>query len=361
MIIPAQATIVPDFDSAVKLARYAQVLGYSECQILGVNNPDDTQYECRDIWVKWQRDMVLKYLAEAQLEIEQVVGYPLEARWIADDRRSYKQPVLSYWKKVIEAGVKASTDISLGEAVSHVTDPAVVGPVATTVTEEDEIRVFYPSAQTDGEVEVHPSDIDISGGNVTIYVPRCRMVLASLVDNEATGIDYTDTTNFLQTVDIKRKYNDPSTNAELIWPNSCGCGISGCATCSETTQDACMQILDEEIGNWSVLPAEYSGGSWSTSVTACCAGYPRYVKLNYKAGLESLTKQAEDAIIRLANTKMPEDPCGCETAQRLWREDRQRPDPTTVPRLNNPFGMSNGAWAAWKYAQAMKVFRAGVL
>ncbi|MHA2066141.1 MAG: hypothetical protein ACXABY_17355, partial [Candidatus Thorarchaeota archaeon] len=71
--------------------------------------------------------------------------------------------------------------------------------------------------------------------------------------------------------------------------------------------------------------------------------------------------QAEDAIIRLANTKMPEDPCGCETAQRLWREDRQRPDPTTVPRLNNPFGMSNGAWAAWKYAQAMKVFRAGVL
>jgi len=361
-IIPAQSTIVSDKDTAVKLARYAQILGYSECQVYGVNNPDDTDFQCTNIWLKWQRDRAIKYLSEAQEEIEQVVGFPLEARWITDDRRRYGNPVQSKFKKVIEAGVVASFDISLGEAVDHTADPAVIGPVGTTVTDENEIKVFYPSAQTDGEVEVHPSDIDIDtvAGTVTIYIPRCRMVLASLVDNNEDGVDYNTLTNFLQTVDIKRKYNDPSTNAELIWPNNCGCGISSCVTCGETTQDACMRILHEELGLWSVLPASYSNG-WSVAAASCCRGAPQYVKLNYRAGFGTLTKQAEDAIVRLSNVKMPEQPCGCELAQRLWREDREKPDPTTVPRLNNPFGITNGAWVAWKYSQAMKVFRAGVL
>ena len=357
-IIPAQSTIVSDKDTAVKLARYAQILGYSECQVYGVNNPDDTDFQCTNIWLKWQRDRAIKYLSEAQEEIEQVVGFPLEARWITADRRRYANPVFSKFKKIIEAGVEASTDISLGEAVDHTDDPAVIGPVATTVTDEDEIRVFYPSAQTDGEVEVHPSDIDIAAGFVTIYIPRCRMVLASLVDNDEDGVDYTVVANFLQTVDIKRKYNDSSTNAQLIWPNSCGCGT--CVACSETTQNACMSVLDEELGLWSVIPASYSDG-WSTASVSCCRGTPQYVKLNYRAGLETLPRQAEDTIVRLSNSKQPEEPCGCELAKRLWREDMQKPDPTTVPRLNNPFGITNGAWVAWKYAQALKVWRAGVL
>lgn len=357
MIIPAAGTLTNTFDNlAVPIIKYFKIIEMAECAGFGVNNPADVHYSCSPIWSKQNRDLMQQYLLEAQEEIEQVVGYPLTPRWFANEQQYYSYPVKTRWGKVIEAGVKATTDISLGVVVDHTADPAVIGPVVTTVTDEDEIFVYHPGT----DIEIVPSAVTISGGNVTIQIPRCRMVKTALVDNDGNGLDYDDTSNFEATVDIKRVYNDASTNATLVWPHRCGasCAANGC---SEYTQTACMYIRNSETGAIDVQPATYSDGTWTGTTVSCCNGNPQIVRLNYRAGLTPLTQQAENAIIRLAHAKLPYNLCGCDMWDRMWERDRAVPDVLTRERLNNPFGLSNGAWVAWQFAKSMPLIRGYVL
>ncbi len=352
-IVPTESDLRAE-DSAVTLPRYAQMIHYTECSFFGVVR-DTTPARCRSIWVKTERDLIRKYLAEAQEELEQVINYPLAPTWITDEQHRYSFPVLTRWGLVIEAGVRGKTTISADEAVNHAADPAVIGPVATTVTDEDEIKVYYPASLVEDEIEIHPSDIDISGGNVTIYVPKCRMVHPDVVDNPRAGIDYADNSNFLALVDVARVYNDPSTQGELVYPH----GTTGCS-CGDETRDACIYVRNGRIGELDLLRATYSGGAWSAASSSCFCT-PSNVRVNYRAGMDPLTRQAEDAIVRLAHSKMPEEPCACEPVRGLWERDRNVPEVFTRERLNCPFGLSDGAWTAWTFAQRMKLRRGGVL
>ena len=83
MPIVAQQSNLSAENSAVALPRYAQILGYSECQFFGVRQDGNTAYECRDIWTKSQRDNVARYLGSAQRMIEDEIGYFLSRRWVA--------------------------------------------------------------------------------------------------------------------------------------------------------------------------------------------------------------------------------------------------------------------------------------
>lgn len=343
-------------DSAVTLPRYAQLIEYAECSFFGVRRSDVPQ-ACRTIWQKHERDTIIKYLAEAQEELERVIRYPLNREWFADEQHPYRFPVKADWCKIVSGGVRATADIALAEAVAHATDPAVVGPVATTVTDEDEVRVYHPGT----EVEIHPSAITISGGNLTIEIPRCRMVTEAASDNDPGGMDYDDLNNFESTVDIGRVYNDPSTHATLVWPHACTTTSTYCGcTCGQYTQAACIYVRNGQLGFVDVLPASYSAGSWSTTCATCC-GNPHHVLLNYRAGLTALGYQAEDAVLRLAHAKMPAEPCSCDIMRRVWQRDRNVPDVLTRERLNCPFGLSDGAWVAWKFAQALKIHRGAVV
>jgi hypothetical protein len=358
-IVPVQSALIEEA-SSVTLAMYAGIVKYPECQFWGVRN-DATMIDaaCRTIWLKSERDDISYYLAEAQEEIEREMRHPVGYKWFADERLPYRFPLLAKWGEVVEGGVRATSAIATAEAVSHATDPAVIGPFATTVTDEDEIQVQYPATLVEEEIAINPSDIDISGGNATVYIPRCRMVLPSLVDNDRSGVDYSDTTNFLQTVDVVRVYNDPSTHATLVWPHACTSLDVCTCSCDDYTQDGCIYVRQGRIGALDVLPATYSGGAWAARSTCRC-GSPEYVLVNYRAGLE-MTRQMQDAIVRLAHAKMPEEPCGCDVVQRLWKRDRNEPGAFTRERVNCPFGTSDGAWAAWRFAQAMKLRRGGGL
>lgn len=365
-VVPSGSTLTPE-ESAVTLPRYAQIIQSPECAFFGVHCDADADYECRDIWMKHYRDEIQRYLAEAQQEIEAEVGYFLMPRWVVGvpasstpeylvDAQQYGFPTVARWGYIIEAGIQAIANIRLAAAVDHTADPAIVGPLVTTVTDISEVKVYHPGTT----VEIHPSAMTIAAGQLTITIPRCRMVLASLADNPPGGLDYTVIANFEATVDVVREYCDPSTNATLVWPHNCSSSLCSC-TCSEYTQDGCIYIRDARIGILDVLPAVYSGGTWSTQITACCTGKPQIVRLNYRAGAETLTRQQEDAIVRLAHAKMPTEPCGCEIAQRLWARDREIPKALTRERANCPFGMSDGAWAAWRFAQTFKLVEGMVL
>lgn len=351
-IISTFSELIDDRDMAVRLPRYAQKIGIGECAFFGVNR-NVVESDCHRIWVKADRDMVTRYLQEAQEEIEQWLGYPAVARWIENDEQPYARPIVARWGKIIEAGVRAVTTISAGEAVNHATDPAVVGPVATTVTDENEIFVYHPGT----DIEIIPSSVTISGGFITIEIPRCRMVKESVADNGENGLDYTDLTNFEATVDVKRVYNDASTNATLVWPYGGGC----CSSCSGATADACMVIRNATIGEVDVLQASYSNGAWSIGSVSCRCCRPVSMLLNYRAGASPVTNQIEDAIIRLAHSKMPYTPCACEVASRVWERDRKQVEPMTREVRNCRFGSSEGAWMAWQFVQAARLVRGGAL
>jgi hypothetical protein len=347
MTVVALQSALINQQSAVRLARYSAIISYPECNFFGVNADLNTGFQCQEIWTKPQRDSITKYLAEAQYEIEQEIGYPLAPRWIGQgqsdeyqDWQPYKWRIVTRFARFIEGGIQATANISLGAAVNHATDPAVIGPVATTVTNVNEIHIYHPGL----DVEIDPSSITITGGNVTIEVPRCRMVKESVADNPVTGLDYTDMANFEATVDIKRIYNDSSVQATLTYPNSC-------TACTETTLSGCFYPRNKRLG---ILDIRRTSNN-------SCGCQAQLLKLNYRAGADVLTPQAEDAIIRLAHAKMPSEPCGCDVVKRLWGRDREIPDILSRERLNCPFGLAAGSWVAFQFAQSMKVMRGSVL
>lgn len=358
-IVPSGATPTAS-ESCVPLALYTQVIHWDECSFWGVDRAPGAGHPDYSVWTKQERDSVARYLAEAQTEIEAVVGYPLCARWIAGERRPYSFPLLTRWGKVVEAGVRATDDVKLDAAVSHLADPATV-TVTTTVTDEDELHVYYPaSLGVEGPVEITPSDVDIAGGTATIRIPRCRLVHPDYVDNPSTGLDYDDLDNFLAVVDVVRVYNDSSAQGTLVWPHACSGTQCTCPSCADYTQDACIYIANAEIGRLHLLPAAYSAGAW-TRATAMCCGEPDYAVVNYRAGADGLSRQAADAVIRLAHSKMPKEPCTDRRMQEVWQRDRNVPDTLTRERVNCRFGLSDGAWMAWGFAQAMKLWRGGML
>lgn len=364
-IVSFQSGLIDEGYNAVRLARYAQIVGWSECAFFGVNSPNEEGDPCRPIQTLDQRRMIARYLTEAQDEIEQVCNFPLYPRWIENEQHPYKMIVRTKYSKILDVGVRAVSVIASGASVDHTSDPAVVGPVATTVTDVAEVRVCHPGT----DIEIDPSSIAISGGVMTISIPRCRMVTNAECDNPESGLDYTDTSPtgpFERNVDVKRVYNDTSTQGILVWPHrssaTCLCLCTcGCANCSEFTETACEYIQNKEYGLIDVMLASQSGGVWKAICPRCFCNAPSLVRLNYRAGLDPLTEQATDAVIRLAHSKMPSPPCGCGPLNELWTRDRHIPDALDRERLNCPFGLSDGAWVAWQFANALRVARIGNL
>ena len=360
-IVPTLTGLPTTEFNAVTLPRYAQIVRIDECLVYGVTNApnQDTGNNCRGPWLEHTREWLIRYLAMAQEMIEEQVDYPLSKRWFTEEiqpfNRKRNNPMQLREGYVIEAGIKATSDISLGEAIDQTSDPAVIGPVATTVTDINEIFIYHPGT---GQ-EMIPSSVTISGGNVTIEIPRCRTVTIANEDNPATGLNYNDLTNFETTVDIKRVYNDPSINAEIVFPHQCtdNCGLNGC---SETTQTGCIYIRNPRLGIIDVQPATYLNGSWSGNIANWC-GCPEFVRVNYRAGRD-ITFQIEEAIIRLAHTLMPAEFCSsCNTWQQFHKRDNEIPGVLTRERLNCPFGVKNGAWFAWTLTQNFRLMKGFVL
>lgn len=325
--------------SAVTLPRYAQIIGYSEYAFFGVSSEENDHYACREIWNRAQRDDILGTLAEAQEDIERILHYPIGKKWFADERHKFNKHILSEYGRIIAIGTKVTVDISLGATVDLSTDPCHVH-VSPVVLPSDfsEVKIFYPGT----DVEITPSNISqgSSINSLLVEIPRCRLVAESYWENPEEGWVYSDDTKFTSTVDIKRVYNDPTTQAKLIYRDP------------DTDFDLELETLTglynpkPEIGE---MVAEILSRN-------CCHNYFQ-VKINYCAGAIPVTRSMENAIVRLAHSKMATEPCGCDITQRLWKRDRFIPQILTAERINCPFGMSDGAWYAWKWANNNELVR----
>ena len=330
---------------ALSLPRYAQRIGYRDCAFFGVQHDDNPSYACREIWTQWQRDEIAFSLLQAQSQIEAVLGYPLSRRWFGPERHNAKPLIKTAQGYVVAPGVLSDTVLAASAAVSYVSDPATV-TVAGVTCDVDDVHVFH----VDTDTEITPSSRSLAGGLLTLSIPWCRLVAPAYSDNPAEGWRYADVATWgASHVDVRCLRNDTTVQGRLSRPACAG-------ACEEETATACLRVRDGRLGLLAVQRARYVAGSgWLITTDDCC----RWDSLDvfYYAGVATPSRLAEDAIIRLAHANMPTEPCGCDVTQRLWRRDRNVPEVLDRERLNCPFGMSDGAWIAWRFANSERLVR----
>jgi hypothetical protein len=341
-IIPLSTAIFSN-RLAIPLPRYAQIVEYAEPAFFGVNHPDNKQYACREIWSHDQRIAVYRALQNAQSKVEAVAEYPLMPTWIGPERHPLGNPQILNVGKLIQMGQKAII------AHPNVPNTSIVDPaifiLAVTTTDVNEIHVYHPGTH----VEIYPSEITIAGGVATITVPLVRMVAIAYENTPPEGLDMADYATWAENkVDIEEEYLD------LTLPPvrfvSLDCSIN-CACPTEKWIDGCAYIMDAEMGIVRV----------STPGYVCVLRATSFVDLYYQAGETAMTPQAEDIIVRLAHALMPSEPCGCDILKGRWRGDQKVPEVLTAERENCPWGMSQGSWTAYTYAQSIKQYRMGIL
>lgn len=326
---------------ALPLVRYAQRINYRECAFFGITHPDNARYACRELWSQHQRENVQQALLLAQEQIERVINYPLAPKWytdemhlIRDERGKHINLYQTSVGHIIAPGVMSETMIAEDAYVDYAHEPAeIIIPNVTCAVED--VHVFH--ANTD--VQISTTKKVIEDGVLTIQIPWCRM-LDPKYWYETDPIMYEEVITWgAHEVDVKCIANDDTTQAVLH-------GRRYCAKCETQTTDACMYVKQPRFGLVTIAPE------------ACTCGHYDGVSLNYYAGQRGITRIAEDAIIRLAHAMMPTEPCGCEVTQRMWARDREMPKYfLSRERINAPFGMTEGAWYAWIFANSQKQLR----
>ena len=121
--------------------------------------------------------------------------------------------------------------------------------------------------------------------------------------------------------------------------------------CTESYDSVCIYLKNPEVGS---MYLDYPSG-------ICCRRIYEAVEVNYRAGIQCANRTAEMTLMRLSHSKMPAEPCGCDSVKRLWLRDRDLPAYMTKDRLDCPFGLSNGAWIAYRWALGMALMRASAL
>lgn len=338
---------------AITMSEYTRLIGYAECAFWGIRWIGNDPYPCRQIWSLPEREMIQNALLEAQDEIESIIHYPLSPRWFANERHDAHNPIVAQWGHILEAGVMANTMIQAGATVDYASDPAVITVNIGSCAPAD-VHIFLP--HTDIEIEIESIGPTPSSTPITydIEIPRCRLVDQGYRDNPELGWDYSDVSTWgTPTVDVRCIANDSSTQAVTISKGFCNT-----QTCADTRGTGCIYIRNNELGFIDVQLASYANGAWSRDYTCCRA---KWVEINYKAGKQMLSRQEKDTIIRLAHSKMADEPCGCDVTQRLWKRDRHIPEILDTARLDCPFGLSDGAWIAWKFATTFALRRGSLL
>lgn len=333
--------------TAIPLFEYAKIVGYTECAFFGVSSVTNDAYACREIWSESQRIELANAMADAQSDMESILNYHLIPTFDTAEEHPITNPFMTRWSRLIALGVKKVTHLIDDRAVDHTSDPAEV-IIAFTGLDITNIHVYYP----DTDREIFPSQITDDGADTHIFIPRCRMVGWNNLDNPQEGWDYADTSLFQATVDVTLEEVDNSVNITLQHRDNCGCTI--------TNDTGCGYIKDKLIGKVQWIPAAYASSVWTPSSPRCRYQYIT-LEVNYKSGNLVMSAQDKNMLIRLAHSKMPVEPCGCATVQRLWARDRNVPDVLTSERLNCSFGLSDGAWVAWKYAVGKAALRFGVM
>lgn len=405
-----------DTRTLLPLDRFTQIVSYSPILFNQVYiDTDDLQRasSCSDpiLQYTWQpasggqpgREEIAQAIQQAEDQIESILKFSLLPRWYAGARVAYPENGASpsSWLyrtprnqtiavraptfHVLQGGVEAWSLIGAGAAIAYSDvdgdgyDELATVTVATTITDADEIAVYYPgvSAADRGSWEIRPIKVSFSGGVATVKFARQQCVLAALLERlNAAGVDGMDNANFLTTVDVYRHYNDPSTMATLEW-EGCTCNDS-CAVCSISTQSACITVRDEHNGLIALSPGDWNADDAQYDCACLSVGRrPDRVRLYYRGGyrdtrvarpMNEMAPQLEKAITYMALVYLDREWLTCEQIHNLmehWRADMatsvgspsglSTSTKLSAESLRNPLGTTRAAFYAYDVIKRMLV------
>lgn len=388
----------------LSLDEWAQITGVHPLGFNGLSSPTlQTNNVCGEVFFQYDyqhsdrvgRDTIAMAIQQAEQEISREAGFNLMPDWTVDERIGYPQPstpeLFGAWginvrgqMKSVEAlrghllygGIKAKSLIQAGAAV--VRSDADVDNfqetctviVATTITDLNEIRAFYPAKSGDDGWEIRPITVSVSGGFATITFKVWQIAAANQMDSlNAQPLDADDAASYETTIDVYRVYNDESTQVQFLWENDPSC-CGTCAACTLGTQSGCFVLRDPRMGfivpspaTWDTSTSAFTSANWS----ACRE--PDQIRLWYRSGYKdnSLTRPYAElsyywkyAVAYFAASKFERPVCGCSNVNQFidkWRLDSafssQEAGGFTVTSelASNRLGTSMGALYAWRRIQ----------
>jgi len=318
------------------------------------------------------REDVAIAIATAEEMIAHALGYWPAPRWELAEEHKWPRPargaqwqyppIKLNWGYIIEGGQRALTAIVADEAVVYsdedgdgVLDTATITLTAAEMlaanAEPEEVAVFF-DGETDDTWRIRCLDVTEDGaGNVTITGWRSQFVDPDLW-LVADEVDLSVNANFVATVDVYRRYNDTEDQCQVVWKGS----GSGCdpAICATTCQDSCIGIDDPRLSIVRPMPGTYSAGSW-TAASFALSRLPDAARFWYYNGalLQAngrIKPMMAEAIVRLANTYLVDEPCGCQQTKHRWERDREEQDINTIDAalcMSNFGTTMRGAMFAW--------------
>jgi hypothetical protein len=388
----------------LSLDRWAEIIGISPVhfnQITIIQKPAGT---CDKVWKQyaWQendqvsRDDVALAIQQAEETIERYLGYHLIPTWDKDEKvgtpqpgdrsllygsilnpRGYPLHVQTQWGHFISGGIEAKTLIEKDAAIVYSDvdgdgyDETATITSPTTLTDAEEIAVYFPDADGADEWEIRPfKSISFLGGNVVIVLQRHQLVNPIWWEAlEPEAVDGNIDANFLTEVDVYRKWNDPSQQVQLVWsprPGLCDCGESTCINCQNSYQWGCLNAKDNRLGlvhyhqgTWNALTSQYDSADLSVGRN------PDKLRLWYKSGLRDERKQYPDlqmepslerAVAFYALTLLDRPICGCNNLEKVvqkWSEELNLNLAESTYQINdrwldNPLGVTRAAVFAWQ-------------
>ncbi len=403
------------------LAEWARIMGINPLHFEGVILPADRPSVCAQPWFQhpWQdadrvgREDVAIAIARAEEDIERFLRARLLPAWEADewkptirfhkpemfnlsasDVRGMAQVVQTQWGHMISPGVEKKDEIELDVAIAWAstlppvayadTGTVAIAALPAAVTKECEIHIYYPGKSGADEWEIRPINVSITAGAAAITFKRELTVLESLQeDPETPEILGTVDGNFLTTVDVYRKWNDPQTQVSFLWEPTgiCGCGnATTCVNCAYSTQTGCLMlrgdpklgVVSYRPGTWDAANDHFDAAAWAVS------RQPDIVRLYYLAGIQDLkracpTVQMDPAWARTvayyAAALFDRGVCECNNVH-AWVE-RMRQDlaanlenvsfQISEGDLDNPFGTRRGGIDAWKRVKNAREAVTGVV
>jgi hypothetical protein len=324
---------------SLSLDRYQEIMRLPAAAFNGLNKPDDPRsYSCATIWKQTDRDNLAQYLSAAEEMREKELGYFLGPKYIVAERHDLENPSVLNRKHLIALGTETITDIE--DAVSITLsdnggvhyDPVTI-VVATAVTIPSEIVVCYP-----GEDEyIHPASVVIAGGNATITIARSRLIDPSLNDDRDDPLQYDDDANFLDEVDVKRRYTDLTDGTSFYYTDDSY--VEQTYTGHGVIRENRQAIVEAYV-------------SPLVCINIC---YEIAIRFNYLSGIRYTIKMLLETA-RLAHTLMPWEPCHCDPVQQMWIDDRTQDPVETL----TPYGSTKGAVNAWLADSRSKIGFGGI-
>ena len=296
----------------ISLEDYVTYVKADEHRFMGLLADDDPSYACGDCWPLTQRSQLVYALQQATEMIEDELGYSLSLTEHENERIDYDTIARLSHQMLHSLGTWSVSSIATGIAVNYADDPATIS--FDTDCDLENIEITYPDSDlySGATIRINPKTAVKSGDTVTMTIPWGRLVKLSLMGD--TCLDYEDTDNYIATVNAQCRTIDCTAPLNLVWLSS------GCTACGETQQAGCGAIEDKRLGLIRPQPATWNGASF-TSGTLTYSRDPDFVDVSYIEGLDPLPYKMKQALIRLAHTLMPSEPCGCEIMQRMWQED----------------------------------------